>query len=160
MKGPGLKLDLDVRRLWKCPQTGQTIRLSGNVVAKPIEVDGKAVFMQLVEEKRSQYRDPFHFEYYEPPAHDQSSSERAAAAARSRDEVETLPDDSPVDTLIDTPVDNVADHSITEVASATPSPEAEAVPPTPARAEPPKPAEAEPQKPAEAEEDSFGGGLL
>ena len=140
MKGPGLKLDLDVRRLWKCPQTGQTIRLSGNVVAKSVEVDGKTVFMQLVEEQRSRYRDPFHFEYYEPSAHDQSSSERAAAAARSIEE----PDTAPVETPVDQPVDNVADHSITEVASTTPTEEPEAAPPTP----------------AEAEEDTFGGGLL
>ncbi|WP_339687123.1 hypothetical protein [Gimesia maris] len=148
MKGPGLKLDLDVRRLWKCPQTGQTIRLSGNVVAKSVEVDGKTVFMQLVEEQRSRYRDPFHFEYYEPSAHDQSSSERAAAAARSIEE----PDTAPVETPVDQPVDNVADHSITEVASTTPTEEPEAAPPTPAEAELPQP--------AEEEEDTFGGGLL
>tara|TARA_R110002167_G_scaffold81082_6_gene222320 strand:+ start:1377 stop:1823 length:447 start_codon:yes stop_codon:yes gene_type:complete len=148
MKGPGLKLDLDVRRLWKCPQTGQTIRLSGNVVAKSVEVDGKTVFMQLVEEQRSRYRDPFHFEYYEPSAHDQSSSERAAAAARSIEE----PDTAPVETPVDQPVDNVADHSITEVASTTPTEETEAAPPTPAEAELPQP--------AEEEEDTFGGGLL
>ncbi|HCO22886.1 MAG: hypothetical protein CME31_00245 [Gimesia sp.] len=148
MKGPGLKLDLDVRRLWKCPQTGQTIRLSGNVVAKSVEVDGKTVFMQLVEEQRSRYRDPFHFEYYEPSAHDQSSSERAAAAARSIEE----PDTAPVETTVDQPVDNVADHSITEVASTTPTEEPEAAPPTPAEAELPQP--------AEEEEDTFGGGLL
>lgn len=148
MKGPGLKLDLDVRRLWKCPQTGQTIRLSGNVVAKPVEVDGKTVFMQLVEEKRSQYRDPFHFEYYVPPEHDQSSSERAAAAARSIDE----PEASPVDTPVDQPVDNVTDHSITEEASTASSEEPEAAPPTPSEAELPQP--------VEEEDDTFGGGLL
>ncbi|WP_417385664.1 hypothetical protein [Gimesia sp.] len=144
MKGPGLKLDLDVRRLWKCPQTGKTIRLSGDVVAKPVEVDGKTVFMQLVEEKRKQYRDPFHFEYYEPPAHDQSSSERAAAAARSQEEPEAAP--------LAAPVDNVSDDSITEVASATPLDQPEAASPTPAEAEPPQP--------ASEEEDTFGGGLL
>ncbi|QDT93052.1 hypothetical protein [Gimesia algae] len=144
MKGPGLKLDLDVRRLWKCPQTGQTIRLSGDVTAKSVEVDGKTVFMQLVEEQRSRYRDPFHFEYYEPPAHDQSSSERAAAAARSIDEPDTAP--------VDTPVDNVADHSINEVASTTPTEEPQAAPPTPSETETPKH--------SEEEEDTFGGGLL
>ncbi|WP_417381366.1 hypothetical protein [Gimesia sp.] len=144
MKGPGLKLDLDVRRHWKCPQTGQTIRLSGDVTAKSVEVGGKTVFMQLVEEKRSQYRDPFHFEYYQPPAQDQSSSERAAAAARSLDEPETAP--------VDTPVDNVSDHSINEVTSTTPAEAPQAAPPPPSESEPPKP--------SEEEEDTFGGGLL
>ncbi len=85
MKGPGLKLDLDVRRLWKCPQTGQTIRLSGDVVAKSMEVNGETVFMQLVEEQRKLHEDPYHFNFAETAASDQSSSERAAAAARSLD---------------------------------------------------------------------------
>lgn len=99
MKGPGLKLDLDVRRLWKCPQTGQTIRLSGDVVAKSMEVNGETVFMQLVEEQRKLHEDPYHFNFAETAASDQSSSERAAAAARSLDtdqapETEDAPQDA------------------------------------------------------------------
>ncbi|MEQ9065240.1 MAG: hypothetical protein RLO18_00885, partial [Gimesia chilikensis] len=83
MKGPGIKLDLDVRRLWKCPKTGQTIRLSGDVVAKSTQVNGETVFMQLIEEQRKLHEDPYHFDFAETAESDQSSSDRAAALARS-----------------------------------------------------------------------------
>ncbi|QDT95838.1 hypothetical protein [Gimesia aquarii] len=135
MKGPGLKLDLDVRRLWKCPKTGETIRLSGNVVSKTMQVEGEEVFMQLVEEKRSLYRDPFHFDYFEMPTDDQSSSERAAAAARSLDEPEaTQKEVTPEQEVPETSV-SLSEKSESEV----------------------------PQNLEQADdedEDSFGGGLL
>ncbi|QDU07957.1 hypothetical protein [Gimesia aquarii] len=137
MKGPGLKLDLDVRRLWKCPKTGETIRLSGNVVSKTIQVEGEEIFMKLVEEKRSLYRDPFHFDYFEMPTADQSSSERAAAAARSIDEPELTQNE------------------------AVPAPEQEMPETSVSLSE-----ESEPEVPQNLEqaddedEDSFGGGLL
>ena len=134
MKGPGLKLDLDVRRLWKCPQTGETIRLSGDVTAKSTQVNGETVFMKLVEEKRSLYRDPFHFDYYEQPESDQSSSERAAAAARSIEETET------VEESVETEEQTL---EITETASE--ESESETLPA---------------QDLPEEEDDSFGGGLL
>jgi len=92
MKGPGLKLDLDVRRLWKCPSTGETIRLSGDVTSKTMQVDGETVFMQLVEEKRKLHQDPYHFDFTEADISDQSSSERAAAAARSLDAEPSAPE--------------------------------------------------------------------
>lgn len=142
MKGPGLKLDLDVRRLWKCPQTGQTIRLSGDVVNKTMQVDGETVFLQLVEEKRSLYRDPFHFDYYELPSADQSSSERAAAAARSNEETET----ETIEEIV------VTEAQSTEITLAVSE---ESEPDTPPTQEPPT------QEPAaDEEDDSFGGGLL
>ncbi|QDV52654.1 hypothetical protein [Gimesia fumaroli] len=138
MKGPGLKLDLDVRRLWKCPQTGETIRLSGDVTAKTMQVKGETVFMQLVEEKRSLYRDPFHFDYYELPEGDQSSSERAAAAARSIEGTES------VEEIV------VTEEQSLEISSITPeSSETE----TSSTQNPP-------EEQLEEEEDSFGGGLL
>lgn len=33
IKGPGLRIDLDVRRVWTCPQCGQTVRRGGRVTA-------------------------------------------------------------------------------------------------------------------------------
>tara|TARA_R110002111_G_scaffold262694_1_gene340201 strand:- start:139648 stop:140091 length:444 start_codon:yes stop_codon:yes gene_type:complete len=147
MKGPGLKLDLDVRRLWKCPQTGQTIRLSGDVVTKTTQVDGKTVFMQLLEEKRSLYRDPYHFDYYELPTADQSSSERAAAAARSIDEI--------VETEIIEEV-VVTEAQSLEIAAET-TDEPGAVEP---KAVEPEPEILPNQDQDDDEEESFGGGLL
>lgn len=135
MKGPGLKLDLDVRRLWKCPKTGETIRLSGKVVSKTMQVEGEEVFMQLVEEKRSLYRDPFHFDYFEMPTDDQSSSERAAAAARSLDEPEATQKEV-------TPEQEVPETSVSLSEESEPE-----VPQNLEQAD-------------DEDEDSFGGGLL
>tara|TARA_R110002095_G_scaffold60124_3_gene51315 strand:- start:1733 stop:2161 length:429 start_codon:yes stop_codon:yes gene_type:complete len=142
MKGPGLKLDLDVRRLWKCPQTGQTIRLSGDVVSKSTQVDGKTVFMQLLEEKRSLYRDPYHFDYYELPADEQSSSERAAAAARSIDE------------MVET--ETIEEVVVTEEQSLEVSTETAEKP----HAGAPEPKILPAPNQDDDEEESFGGGLL
>lgn len=142
MKGPGLKLDLDVRRLWKCPKTGETIRLSGNVVSKTMQVEGEETFMQLVEEKRSLYRDPYHFDYFEMPTADQSSSERAAAAARSIDELETTQE---------------ASESTQEKID----PEQQASEPSSSTSEESEPEIPQKQDQADDEDaDSFGGGLL
>ncbi|WP_298859500.1 hypothetical protein [uncultured Gimesia sp.] len=151
MKGPGLKLDLDVRRLWKCPRTGETIRLSGNVASKSIQVEGEEVFMQLVEEKRSLYRDPYHFDYFELAEEEQSSSERAAAKARSVDDNQS--------TEITTP----SEQPETEV-SATKDETPETDPPPQQDQEVEKEVEnKETETETETKEDdddSFGGGLL
>ena len=134
MKGPGLKLDLDVRRLWKCPKTGQTIRLSGDVVAKSTQVNGETVFMQLIEEQRKLHEDPYHFDFAETAESDQSSSERAAAAARS---LEAEPAVEP--------------ESITAQ---------EAAPPQESSDQTESSASAEPDQPAEESDESFGDGLI
>lgn len=149
MKGPGLKLDLDIRRLWKCPQTGKTIRLSGDVVSKSIQVEGEEVFMQLVEEKRSLYRDPYHFDYFELAEEEQSSSERAAAAARSVEENQSIEDTAPTEQ----PSPDVAAAKTESSAAVNLPDETQAVE---------KDAAEEPKVETETEEDedSFGGGLL
>ncbi|MEQ8856311.1 hypothetical protein [Gimesia sp.] len=134
MKGPGLKLDLDVRRLWKCPKTGQTIRLSGDVVAKSTQVNGETVFMQLIEEQRKLHEDPYHFDFAETAESDQSSSERAAALARS---------------LEAEPV--VEPESITAQEAASPQESSEQTESS---------ASAEPDQPAEESDESFGDGLI
>lgn len=134
MKGPGIKLDLDVRRLWKCPKTGQTIRLSGDVVAKSTQVNGETVFMQLIEEQRKLHEDPYHFDFAETAESDQSSSERAAALARA---LEAEPTDE--------------SESITAQ---------EAAPPQESSEQTESSASAEPDQPAEESDESFGDGLI
>ena len=34
MKGPGLRLELDVRRIWRCSKCGRTVRTQGQVTAQ------------------------------------------------------------------------------------------------------------------------------
>ena len=160
MKGPGLKLDLDVRRLWKCPQTGETIRLSGDVVSKSIQVEGKEVFMKLMEEQRSLHRDPYHFDYFELAEEEQSSSERAAAAARSADENQTAEAPAPPEpqspevssATVETPEPNALpqDNHQAEVETAEQTTEQVVE----------EKIEEKIEEKAEEEEDSFGGGLL
>jgi hypothetical protein len=48
MKGPGIKLDLDVRRVWRCPKCAREVRLLGDVVARRCGCSEEAVLMQLV----------------------------------------------------------------------------------------------------------------
>lgn len=49
MKGPGLRADLDVRRLWKCPRCSRVMRYSGDVVSHICHCQKEGTFMQLVE---------------------------------------------------------------------------------------------------------------
>jgi hypothetical protein len=50
MKGPGLRLDLDVRRRWECPVCGQCLPLSGHITQAECFCRGDGpVAMKLVE---------------------------------------------------------------------------------------------------------------
>ena len=48
MKGPGLRVRFDVRRLWRCPQCGRTSLETGDVVSVPCLCADPQVWMQLV----------------------------------------------------------------------------------------------------------------
>lgn len=52
MKGPGLKNKLEVRRLWKCPETGKTLFEDGHVTSRQSPFTKDLVWMNLIEEKR------------------------------------------------------------------------------------------------------------
>jgi hypothetical protein len=49
MKGPGMRLDLDVRRVWQCPACGAELRSDGNVVARFCNCTREGIAMRLVE---------------------------------------------------------------------------------------------------------------
>ncbi len=49
MKGPGMRLDLDVRRVWKCPACGKEARTDGRSVSKTCPCTREGVAMRLVE---------------------------------------------------------------------------------------------------------------
>ena len=57
IKGPGLRLNLDVRRLWECPKCGRQRKLSGDVVSQFCrcggESGGDGAWMRLLEAKRT-----------------------------------------------------------------------------------------------------------
>lgn len=52
MKGPGLRIDIDVRRAWRCPVCGQSQRLGLDITAPRCPCVRDGVPMKLVEEKR------------------------------------------------------------------------------------------------------------
>jgi hypothetical protein len=47
MKGPGLRIDLDVRRMWRCPRCGRTVRTAGKVVSQRCQCAESGVWMRL-----------------------------------------------------------------------------------------------------------------
>jgi hypothetical protein len=53
MKGPGIRIDLDVRRLWKCPQCSREMKATGVVTSRLCPAGGcEGVWMKLVEPLR------------------------------------------------------------------------------------------------------------
>ncbi len=52
MKGPGLRSKLDVRRVWKCPQTGKILRTPGNITQMVSPFTRETCWMEFVEEQR------------------------------------------------------------------------------------------------------------
>ena len=58
MKGPGSRIDLDVRRVWRCPVCGRRAKAEGGVTSKRCFCTPEGTWMKLVEERR-QIRDPF-----------------------------------------------------------------------------------------------------
>lgn len=52
MKGPGLRIDLDVRRLWQCPKCGRQVHCEGDVTSRACSCQKEETFMQLVGETK------------------------------------------------------------------------------------------------------------
>ncbi len=49
MKGPGMRLDLDIRRVWRCPACGREMRSEGKEVGRMCGCTKEGVAMRLVE---------------------------------------------------------------------------------------------------------------
>lgn len=82
MKGPGVRLDLDVRRIWKCPQCGLLRKTAGSVSATICRCQPDGVWMSLVEPPRPkrEKRAPAQ------PIPDDDADSLSADAATERDE--------------------------------------------------------------------------
>lgn len=52
MKGPGLRVELDVRRIWECPACGRCDRFLGDVVSAQCSCRDGGVNMRLIEGRR------------------------------------------------------------------------------------------------------------
>ena len=49
MKGPGMRLDLDVRRVWECPECHKQMRSEGQATSRLCGCTREGVSMRLVE---------------------------------------------------------------------------------------------------------------
>ena len=49
MKGPGMRLDLDVRRVWECPECHRQLRSDGQATARVCGCTREGVPMRLIE---------------------------------------------------------------------------------------------------------------
>lgn len=49
MKGPGLRHDLEIRRLWRCPKCQRELRFLGDVVSLSCNCTDPPVWMQLIQ---------------------------------------------------------------------------------------------------------------
>ncbi len=56
MRGPGVRLDLDVRRVWKCPACQRTRRLPGDMTAVRCQCVGEP-WMEIVGERVTRIRE-------------------------------------------------------------------------------------------------------
>ena len=52
MKGPGMRIDLDVRRVWECPQCGRRRKAEGSITSLTCICQPEGVRMKLVEGRR------------------------------------------------------------------------------------------------------------
>ena len=52
VKGPGLRVELDVRRLWECPQCGRRQKTGGDVVTVRCGCTPQGIQMRLIETGR------------------------------------------------------------------------------------------------------------
>jgi len=100
IKGPGLKADLDVRRLWECAKCERTLLVPSSRVAVPCPNCGEGVWMHLVEQQRVER--PF------------SMPRPTEVEAEEIDEVENT-------STIDSRVSDGRDIDLTDVASEEPS---------------------------------------
>ncbi|HEX6985251.1 MAG TPA: hypothetical protein VF170_07735 [Planctomycetaceae bacterium] len=59
MKGPGFRLDLDVRRVWECPACGRRLKTSGDVVRVDCDCRGDSPPAMRLVEKLHRTESPF-----------------------------------------------------------------------------------------------------
>ncbi|QDU38150.1 hypothetical protein Mal4_24730 [Maioricimonas rarisocia] len=135
MKGPGLRLDLEVRRLWRCPTCGVERRVPARQVTVTCGCTDSGTFMQLIEPKRAVRAEP-------PPLDPFLDIELEPSERRQRPpEVETVSEtvEAPPEPAIKVPGELV-----------TPPPEA-------ASTEVAKPKETSPSEPRKSEETRNSG---
>lgn len=112
MKGPGLRIENDVRRTWRCPSCGRESRAGGDVVSLRCPCTHEGVPMRLLEGRRQVRQFP------RPPA---PPAERTADEELSRP-AETI---ALVETVVIEAVPAMPDASLADLAEDSPPPDDE-----------------------------------
>ena len=160
VKGPGLRIDLDVRRVWRCAKCGKTVRTPVQVVAQRCNCpDGPWMTLQPPV-KREPFRPPFRepLPEVEPaPAQPVSPSGTAVPVVEEPSVIFPVAEPVPAGPAAETPETAAGPApSVTETPAATPEPAAAA----PAASAPGAPAAAAPEPAAASPPpDDFGAGL-
>jgi len=84
VKGPGLRIDLDVRRVWRCAKCGKTVRTAGLVTAQRCGCSDGSQWMRLEPPVK---REPFVPPHRDPIPEDESEP----AAATEIPTIEPVP---------------------------------------------------------------------
>lgn len=148
MKGPGLRIDLDVRRVWRCAKCGKTVRTAGLVTAQRCGCSDGAQWMRLEPPVKREpfvppHRDPIPEDDPEPaPAAEGPATESALPAVSEHppapeEPVEAAPSETVLarEALIETvlfeavPAEPAAEPEPTAPPPDNPAANAETVPP-------------------------------
>lgn len=164
MKGPGLRISLDVRRTWRCPRCGRTAKYSGDVVSQRCGCSSEVVWMQMSDVPKR-------------PKVVQQAVVRPAAAEEAADACDRTPPDSELPVAVESvtveqvTVESSAGIAVTEITSVTvqevpvvppslpASPEA-AAPVSEVSTPPSAPDAASAPPPPATAADEFGAGLV
>ena len=146
MKGPGLRIDLDVRRVWRCAKCGRTTRTAGQVTAQRCGCGDDSQWMRLEPPVK---REPWRAPPREPLPEEEAPVEPSA----------TPPETAPVAAAAEVIVVSETAAPVTEpaVAAETAAPQVEPSQPS-AAVSGSESASAAPG-PAAAPADEFGAGL-
>ncbi len=136
IKGPGLRLDCDVRRVWECPKCGRRLKLHAWIVTRRCPCEKLAAWMRLIEVPRNPRPAPQFF--VATPIDFDVAEEEAVADEVSPAEVPAVEEE----TVASTP----GAESVAEEASVEEVPIAEVAEPATVKPEPP-PAEPTPLQP-------------
>lgn len=153
MKGPGVRIDLDVRRSWRCPKCGRVAKFLGDVVSLRCNCSSEQVLMQLTDQQRRP-RAVQHAVVH-PAAADEAADaydqRQLAAGVVPEGPTATAPVEAPVVITHVETISLVEEIAVVVTTAATEQPTAP-VDLTPAPETPP-------QMPASTDDD-FGAGLL
>jgi hypothetical protein len=154
MKGPGIRYDIDVRRVWECPACGNRMKFLGNITAHRCSCSAKEWMRLIIERSDREFpvRDKIVIpeEEYVEPVEETPETEPAteASEAVSESAVETAPP----------PREEKTQPKESSNKPETPTVQAEQQ--SPEHSDTPKPESSKPQPSSSDDDDAFGENIF